>query len=69
MRPPCKGCPDRCAEPNCHMNCPHGYLEFRAERDALMNEKRENRHMRAVRGVMIEKRIRETLNMKKKVGR
>ena len=35
---PCKGCSDRCADPNCHMTCDR-YLAFRNERDAA-NSKR-----------------------------
>lgn len=30
---PCKGCRERCAEPNCHTTCPR-YLAFRAAVDA-----------------------------------
>ena len=32
MRPPCKDCPDRAADPNCHANCKR-YSEYRAWRD------------------------------------
>lgn len=35
---PCKGCTDRCAEPNCHTTCPR-YLAFRAAIDAGVAER------------------------------
>ena len=38
MRPPCKGCPDRTADPNCHTSC-ESYLAYREERDRLNAEK------------------------------
>ena len=28
---PCIGCKDRCVDPNCHDNCPHGYKEWAEE--------------------------------------
>lgn len=30
---PCKGCPDRTVEPNCHVTCPR-YQSYRASIDA-----------------------------------
>lgn len=35
---PCKGCTDRCAEPNCHTDCSR-YLAFRAAVDAEASKK------------------------------
>ena len=38
MNAPCKGCPNRTVEPNCHMTC-ETYLAFRAERDRVIQER------------------------------
>jgi hypothetical protein len=38
MRPPCKGCEDRTADPNCHMTCKR-YCEYRAWKDERNAEK------------------------------
>lgn len=35
MDAPCKNCPDRCVEPNCHMTC-EKYLEFQAFRQEII---------------------------------
>ena len=37
----CEGCPDRCAEPNCHTTC-RGYLYRKAERAKQNKERRKN---------------------------
>lgn len=34
----CKGCQDRCAEPNCHMTCER-YLTQRAARDLELKQR------------------------------
>ncbi len=38
MEAPCKNCPDRCVEPNCHMSCPK-YIEFQAFRQQLSDKR------------------------------
>lgn len=37
----CKGCPDRCAVPNCHTNC-KGYLKRKEEYKVIGLERRKN---------------------------
>lgn len=37
---PCKGCADRCIEPNCHMTCAL-YLEYSKVNEALRAERKQ----------------------------
>lgn len=45
---PCKDCPDRVVEPNCHMTCER-YKEFQAYRQAIIDGRRDEREYRDYR--------------------
>lgn len=46
MNAPCKGCPDRVVEPNCHMTCER-YKEFQAYRQAIIDSRRDEQECKA----------------------
>ena len=41
-----RNCPDRCAEPNCHTDCPQ-YAELRAVCDKAADERRKRQLVRS----------------------
>lgn len=62
MIPPCKDCPDRTVEPNCHMVC-RKYLAFQAEREAEYERRRLRQDVESYTGDLIErnrKRVRKS---------
>lgn len=52
---PCKDCPDRVVEPNCHMTCER-YKEFQAYRQAIIDSRKDEREYRDYRRG-IQKRV------------
>ncbi len=52
---PCKGCPDRTVEPNCHMTC-EKYIAFQQECRAMADSRLEDREYRGYRA-NIRKRV------------
>lgn len=54
MDAPCRDCPDRVVEPNCHMTC-EKYLEFQAYRQALIDSRRDAREYKQYRAVISDR--------------
>lgn len=52
---PCKDCPDRVVEPNCHMTCER-YKEFQTYRQAIIDSRKNEREYRDYR-MVIQHRI------------
>ena len=68
MRAPCKDCPDRTVEPNCHTTCAK-YLEYRAILDERNENKRLQKEISFMRSDAVFRGTRAALKMKKSKGR
>lgn len=53
---PCLDCPDRCADPNCHMTC-EKYIEFDKECERIRQERYRIAEENRVQEEIIKRRI------------
>jgi hypothetical protein len=65
MISPCKDCPDRSVEPNCHTACPR-YQAYNAERVAIREARRRENDGRAFDRPALQQRLRDRIKQMKK---
>lgn len=68
MTPPCRGCPDRVPDPNCHTTCER-YLEYRAVMEERYKERALKVQVADVRSESYHRIQREQIMRRKKGGR
>lgn len=54
MNAPCKDCPDRVVEPNCHMTCER-YKEYQSYRQDLIDSRKSSREYKDYKRVIQER--------------
>jgi len=65
MISPCKDCPDRTADPNCHTACPR-YQAYNAERVAIREARRKDVENNLFGRPALQQRLRDKIKQKQK---
>jgi hypothetical protein len=65
MISPCKDCPDRSVEPNCHTACPR-YQAYNAERVAIREARRKDVENNLFGRPALQQRLRDKIKQKQK---